>query len=515
MASEQRDQDDAAAPARSTQAAGGAPAAGAAPHAGATPAAGAAPPAGATPAAPAKVREALAGAGNVEARGNPAEGILAATPADASVAPVPARADQAAGNAQELAHYAALDQRLVAAVRGIRLLEAVSWPMQAQSDFLDGWRRGSPAMPVIDYRPQQYAQVRAELDAVVAQLDPTHPIGRYLHLTCASWHTATQLLESAGTPAVTDFSITLFGRPASRLPGEDSPTNLEAARHFIDLADELDQELRGYEPAYVLSAERVREELQEQIDTFFGVDTIRVELDPNLIAKAAASSTRIRLRTNTGFTEYDRNQLLMHEAFVHTLTGLNGRDQPVLGSLARGSPRTTATQEGLATLSEMMSGSMDIERMKRISLRIVAIDMALGGADFISVFRFFLDSGQNDIDSFTSAQRVFRGVPTSGGAAFTKDTVYLHGLLSVHTFFRWCLRNRKLGLARQLFAGKMALEDVFEFESSHASGLVSPPRFLPPWIQRANGLAGMLAFSLFVNKIRLDHIDADDLVLGL
>ena len=415
----------------------------------------------------------------------------------------------------EVAHYAALDQRLVAAVRGLRLLEAVSWPAQAQSDFLDGWRRGKPVMPVIAYPEQDFTGVRAELDAVDQQLDTTHPIGRYIHLTCASWRTATRLLDAAGTADVTEQSIKLFGRPASRLPGEDSPTNLEAAQHFISLANELDQELSGLEPAYVLPAERVREELQEKVDGFFGKDVILVELDPNLIAKAAASSTRIRLRTNTGFTEYDCNQLLMHEAFVHTLTGLNGREQSVLGSLARGSPRTTATQEGLATLSEMMSGAMDIERMKRISLRIVAIDMALKGADFIAVFRFFLGQGQSDEDSFSSAQRIFRGVPTSGGAAFTKDTVYLHGLLRVHTFFRWCLRNRKLVLARQLFAGKMALEDVFEFESSHDNGMVSPPRFLPPWIQRANGLAGMLAFSLFVNKIRLDHIDADDLVLGL
>jgi hypothetical protein len=34
-------------------------------------------------------------------------------------------------------------------------------------------------------------------------------------------------------------------------------------------------------------------------------------------------------------------------------------------------------------------------------------------------------------------------------------------------------------------------------------------------MQRANGLAGMLAFSLFANRIRLDRVDADDLVLGL
>ena len=33
-----------------------------------------------------------------------------------------------------------------------------------------------------------------------------------------------------------------------------------------------------------------------------------------------------------------------------------------------------------------------------------------------------------------------------------------------------------------------------------------PPRWLPQWVARANGLAGMLAFSLFANRIRLDTI---------
>ena len=81
--------------------------------------------------------------------------------------------------------------------------------------------------------------------------------------------------------------------------------------------------------------------------------------------------------------------------------------------------------------------------MKRISLRIEAVAMALDGADFIEVFRYFLDAGQTPEDSFASAQRVFRGVPTTGGAAFTKDTVYLRGLVGVHTFFRWALRQQQ------------------------------------------------------------------------
>ena len=84
----------------------------------------------------------------------------------------------------------------------------------------------------------------------------------------------------------------------------------------------------------------------------------------------------------------------------------------MLPSLALSSPRITATQEGLATFAEQITGSIDIERMKRISLRIEAVAMALDGADFIEVFRYFLDAGQSRSDSFTSAQRVFRGVPT-------------------------------------------------------------------------------------------------------
>ncbi len=411
-------------------------------------------------------------------------------------------------------HHAALDARLVAAVRGIRLLQEVSWPARAQEEFLSAWRIGRIHLPKPEYRRGDWNAVRAELEAVHDGADPDEPIGRYLRATAESWRITTRLLDAIGTHRVTAYSARLFGRPVELLPG-DGPTSLEAARHFVGLADEMDQELREVEPDYVLPAETVQVELQAAIDRFFTGHKVRVELDPELIAKAAASPTRIRLRTNTGFSEYDRNQLLVHEAFVHSLTGLNGREQPHFKSMARGSPRTTATQEGLATFAELISGSMDIERMKRISLRIVAIDKAINGADFVDVFRFFIDAGQPPADSFSSAQRVFRGVPLGGGAAFTKDTVYLHGLLAVHTFFRWCLRHHDLGRARRLFAGKMALEDVFSLAPAFDAGDIAAPLYLPPWMQRANGLAGMLAFSLFANKIRLDRVDADDLVLGL
>ena len=414
----------------------------------------------------------------------------------------------------EVIHHAALDQRMEKAVRGIRLLESVSWPQSVQQKFLADWRNGIKKLPEVVYQAEQHADTREELQNIAKSADTEHPLGRYVQRTANSWINGTHLLEALGTPAVTDYSIKLFGRPGDALPG-NGPPNIVAAQHFISLANELDSELNSIEADYCLSAEIVKTELQEALDKFFIHHKVNVELDPNLIAKAAAGPTRIRLRDNTCFTEYDRHQLLEHEAFVHSLTALNGREQPYFKSLARNSPRITATQEGLATFAELITGAIDIERMKRISLRILAIDKALHGADFLEVFQFFLEAGQSDTDSFSSTQRVFRGVPVTGGAAFTKDTVYLHGLLSVHTFFRWCLRHKRLRLTRLLFAGKMSLQDVFDLEPMFDDGVLCEALYLPPWIQRANGLAGMLAFSLFANKIKLDNVDADDLVLGL
>jgi uncharacterized protein (TIGR02421 family) len=413
-----------------------------------------------------------------------------------------------------LERFSELDRRLVAAVKGIKLLAAVSWPAAVQARFLAGWRGGNPQLPIVEYEKIDYSRTRTELEDIQACADPAHSVGDYLRRTAQSWCCATELLDAAGTIDISERSIRLFGRPGDRLPG-GTVSNLDAARHFIDLADELTHEIVSNDADFCIPAEVLREELQQSISAFFTRHKVEVVIDPNLIAKAAAGPTRIRLRSSTCFSEYDKHQLLEHEAFVHSLTALNGREQPNLKSLALNSPRITATQEGLATFAELMSGSIDIGRMKRISLRIVAIDKALAGADFIEVFKFFLDAGQTDADSFTSAMRVFRGAPLTGGAAFTKDTVYLHGLLSVHTFFRWALKNQKLKLCRALFAGKMTLHDVLALEPYIDSGYVAAPLYLPPWVQRANGMAGTLAFSLFANRIRLDRVEAEDLVLGL
>jgi uncharacterized protein (TIGR02421 family) len=400
---------------------------------------------------------------------------------------------------------AALDRRLVEAVRAIRVLDTVAWPAGVERRFLEDLHHGRETLPRVEYHAPDFSAQRAELDDIASKADPSHPLGAYLQRSAASWQTAARMLEAVGTGGVTAPSVALYGRPGDALPG-GTQTNLDAARWFLDIAEEMGNGEALPEAEYCIPAEVLRDEVQAEVDACFGAGTVRVEIDPELTSKAAAGATRIRLRGATCFSEYDRSQLLAHEAFVHTLTARNGRAQPVLKSLARTAPRATATQEGLAVFAELMSGSIDIARLQRISLRILAIDMALSGADFIEVYRWFRAHGQNVADSFYSTQRVYRGVPVTGGAAFTKDNVYLAGLLTVHAFFRWAFKRRRLDLMQHLFAGKLALDDAIALRPCFADGSVAPPIHLPPWIQRAQGLAAKLAFSLFTNRIRMGRI---------
>ncbi|MDO1527555.1 flavohemoglobin expression-modulating QEGLA motif protein [Fulvimonas sp. R45] len=413
--------------------------------------------------------------------------------------------------APALQRYADLDRRLLAAVKGIHILPTVAWPASLENRLIADYAEGRHTLPRVDYARPDLAGARAELAAIERTADDGDPLGDYLRRTAESWRIAAEMLEAVGGAGVTAPSIALYGRPGDPIPGS-ARSNLDAARYFVELSDELGADLLADDVSVDIPAAGLRDELATTLDGFFGPGVIVVEVDPELTAKAAAGATRIRLRANTCFSEYDRHQLLAHEAFVHSLTALNGREQPLLASLARTSPRVTATQEGLAVFAELMSGAIDIARLKRISLRILAIDMALSGADFVEVYRFFHERGQSVADSFHSAQRVFRGVPTTGGAAFAKDNVYLSGLLDVHTFFRWAFREQRMDLLRYLFAGKLALADVLSLEPHFASGALAPPRWLPPWMRHAHGLAGKLAFSVFVNGIRMGRVGPDDLL---
>ena len=200
--------------------------------------------------------------------------------------------------ADSLVYHTELDAQLVAAVRGIRILGSISWPASAQVAFLASWQKGNPQLPVIDYPALDHSAQREQIIAIHDAADPGHPVGDYIRRNAQSWRVATELLDAAGTHELTTHSIELYGRPDSRVPGSEL-SNVDAARHFISLADELDSEILLSEADYCIPAAVLREDLQQQLDAFFGQGTVSVEVDDRLIAKAAAGATRIRLRSAT------------------------------------------------------------------------------------------------------------------------------------------------------------------------------------------------------------------------
>lgn len=399
-----------------------------------------------------------------------------------------------------------LDAALPGLTRKIRVLDALSWPDGVEEDFLAKWRGGRAELPRVELQPRDHSADIAALETFISRCDVGHPAGNFLAMTARSYATAGHMLGAIGTPAFTHYSSALYRRPDfyyTRL----QLSMLDAANFFLKTTDAL---LGGAQippsPAEI-PAKAFAAWIQPELDRFFGAGQITVVLDPNLAAKAIAGSSRIRLRASALFSELDKNQLLQHEAFVHIATAQNGARQPNLISLGLGAPRTTQTQEGIATLAELFTGSMDINRLRRLALRVLAVQQALEGADFIQVFEGFLAAGQTQEESFRSTQRVFRGVDLRGGSAFTKDAAYLTGLLGVHTLLRIAIRDNRPELIGHLFAGRLSLADTLRLAPLFDSGWLKGPVYLPAWVSDLRILAANLAFSAFIAQIKLDVLD--------
>jgi uncharacterized protein (TIGR02421 family) len=401
---------------------------------------------------------------------------------------------------------AALDRDVTRAVDRVRVLHALQWPEDAEHRFLADAARGSPAPPGVRLPPPDLGDIDAELAALGPRLAGDHPGLGFLRRTVTCARVGAAMLVGLGTPAFPNRSLELYGRPDAPVHG-GAPTTLAAARHFLERTDTL----RVPPPPAELDAAAAADWLRTRLDRLFPDDPPRVELDPAMPSLAAAGSVRIRLRADGRFRAVQLRQLLEHEVLVHTATRRAGKAQPVLSALGLAAPRTTATQEGLATLAEVLSDTLDLARLRRIALRVVALQAALEGADFIDVYSIFCEGGQGVEESFHSARRVFRGGDGHGASGvFAKDVVYVRGLLQVHGFLLAGARDGHPDLARRLFAGRLTLGDVIALEPLFEDGTIVPATRVPRWALDPDCLAAQLVFSGLVTEVDLGEVALAD-----
>ena len=399
-----------------------------------------------------------------------------------------------------------IDRALGSIGKRIRVLKAIDWPLELEERFLAGWRRGAPEIPAPVLAPQPLAAEQEALETLMARTDRGHPIGNYLYKSAWSYLVAARMLAGIGTPEFTRCSALLYGRPDQVFRSQDI-SNADGAREMIAITDELVGHAKVPPVPCDLDAETFAQRLRERIAPVFTDDDVQVVLDPALPSKATAGGKRISLRSTAMFSERDLDQLTEHEAFVHTLTALNGKHQPHLKLLGLGTPRTTRTQEGLATFSEIITGAIDIARLRRLALRVLAVKQALDGADFIEVFKGFLDAGQTEVESYRSAARIFRGGHPDGSACFTKDGAYLEGVMIINVFVRRALQEGRGELLGMLFAGRLTTGDAVTLAPFRENGLVAPSRYLPPWARDPQRVLAIMAFSAATQRLRLDRMD--------
>ncbi len=407
-----------------------------------------------------------------------------------------------------------LSDRLVEAQAPIRILDAIKWDDSLRETF---FRQRCKVLP--DVGPDYYAkrplgfdpgerrQVFQDIERdITRQLGTFNPVGQIMRRMCREYRMVIRMLEGRGTPEMGLISQELYGSASDAFHAGD-PTLTDLGIMLSESLTNIGSDL-GREPKVIAAPEAVAI-LQEKMNQAFPDDqAVRVFESDGIVADAAAGADYIKIRSDAMFNQRDLKILAVHEGMVHVATSLNGQHQPICTFLAKGPPSSTVTQEGLAILMEVITFASYPARLRKLTDRTRAIQLAESGGDFLDVFQFYREQGYEKENSYTNASRVFRG-SSSNGMPFTKDLAYLKGFILTYNYIQLAVRKGKLQQIPLLFCGKTTLEDMRTLGQLVEEGLVVPPRYLPEPFADLNALSAWMCFSGFLNNLSLDRIEAD------
>lgn len=194
----------------------------------------------------------------------------------------------------------------------------------------------------------------------------------------------------------------------------------------------------------------------------------KIEVSKHLVADAMVSNSqkKVILKKGATFSEKGLQYLMHHEIGVHMVTTMNCAEQP-LKILSIGMPVNTKTQEGLAVLSEYLSGNIMMKRLKELGQRVIATEMLSNGATFVQTYQRMVQELRMDVnEAFYLVTRIYRG----GG--FTKDHLYLRGLKEIYNF--WSAGND----LRPLLLGKTSIEYYPTIVELLDRGILNQPKYI-------------------------------------
>ncbi len=207
--------------------------------------------------------------------------------------------------------------------------------------------------------------------------------------------------------------------------------------------------------------------LKQQYDAVSTAVRVRDDVEGIMVSRGTLNiSSRYRISKARAFS------LLQHEVGTHVATYYNGKAQP-FRLFYVGVPGYEQLQEGVAVLSEYITGGLTNHRMRILAARVIAVHHMLAGNPFADTFDMLTDKyGFKHEVAFHVTMRVYRG----GG--LTKDAVYLRGLLNVIEYIK---QGKDIA---QLLIGKIRQDYLPIIEELMHRQLLKPSPLRPKFLEK-------------------------------
>lgn len=410
-----------------------------------------------------------------------------------------------------------LSDRIVIAQKPIRVLDSLKWNPQVEEYF---FKHKFKKLPEINseyyqkenplcFNPTDKIEEFHEIDrAIRRKLGQYSGVGSIMERMCHEYCQVIAMLQARGTPRFTEISQELYGS-SEDVFHVGAPTLKDLAQLVTETLLNIKDQVKTAADEDIYSSKEVVDILSERLGSYFSDrDNIRVELSDGIIADASAGADRIKIHDGLKFSLRELRTFEVHEGWVHLATTLNGMAQPICTFLSKGPPSSTVTQEGLAIITEIFAFASYPGRLKRLTNRINAVNMAEEGANFYDVFEFYRTQGMTEDDSYQSTVRVFRGSTFDGGP-FTKDLCYSKGFILIYNFMRLAVQRGLVSRIPLLFVGKTTLDDLHIINDLVEEGMIVLPKYVPPQFADLAAVSAWMVYSLFMNRLDLRQLAID------
>lgn len=411
-----------------------------------------------------------------------------------------------------------LSERIVRAQKPIRVLDAIKWNSEIQAHFFKHKFKKLPHVTTgyyLESNPLQFDPLKKieefhEIErSIRRKLGQYSGVGSIMQRMCREYTRVVEMLLVRGTPKFTEISQELYGSSEDAFH-IGAPTLKDLATLVTNTLANIKDQVVTEADIEKYSSEEAVTILSKRLATYFTDKNraVRVEISDGILADASAGAEKIKIHKGLTFSEREIRTFEVHEGWVHLGTTLNGLAQPVCTFLSKGPPSSTITQEGLAIITEIFTFTSYPGRLKRLTNRITAVNMAEDGANFLDVFNFYRSQGLEPLDSYHSTTRVFRGSTPDGGP-FTKDLSYSKGFILIYNYIRLAVQRGLVTQIPMLFMGKTTLEDIHILSDLVEEKIAIAPKYMPPQFRDLAALSAWMCYSLFLNKLDLQRLATD------